>query len=345
MHPLHLETKTKEQELIKAYLQENAGDVLAEKINNGVIIEKDGKRLVNRKNLDGFMQYACGEARKQAEQGRNSACIQDSVVFGWAIHYFEENSIEGTLYNEDGTEYKPASAPKQAVSSKPLTPPNPQPKPQLSFFDLMNEQEKSAEPVKIQPVSEPEQPTENIDDDDEISEDEQREILTELAAEEERRAKEPRQQPAGSPIYRQYLDIQTKYPDSIVAYRLGDFYEIFGENAVRLAEELDLTLTARDCGPDEHVPVVGFPVYAADNYFKRLLACGYKLAICETSDDVRYMRKVKNDIIDSDTGEVLAFGNGNPLTSPPVDPDPEKAFEPAAIRRLSDLLGDSFILR
>lgn len=324
MHPLHLETKTKEQELVKAYLQENAGDALAEKINNGVIIEKDGNRLVNRKTLDGFMQYACDEARKQAEKGRNSACIQDSVVFGWAIHYFEEDSIEGTLYNEDGTEYKPASAPKQAVSSKPLTPPNPQPKPQLSFFDLMNEQENPAASVKETPKTEPQPPDTNKEEEDNSTEPEQT------------------QSPAGSRIYRQYSDIQRRYPDSIVAYRLGDFYEVFGENAVRLAEELNLTLTARDCGLAERVPVVGFPVYAADNYFKRLLACGYKLAVCETLNDVRCMRKVKNDIIDEDTGEVLAFGNGNPLTAPP---DPEKAFNPLLIRRLSDLIGDSFILR
>lgn len=74
---LNLETKNKEQELIKAYLEENASETLAEKINNGVPAEKDGKRLINRKTLDGFMKYACDEARKQAEKGTNSACIQD----------------------------------------------------------------------------------------------------------------------------------------------------------------------------------------------------------------------------------------------------------------------------
>ena len=106
MQTLNLIAKTPSQELVKAYLQENASAVLAEKINDGVIIEKDGKRLINRKTLEGFFKYACDEARKQAEKGKNSACIPDSVVFGWAIHYFEENGIEGTLYNEDGTIYK-----------------------------------------------------------------------------------------------------------------------------------------------------------------------------------------------------------------------------------------------
>ena len=90
MSKLNLTTKTDSQKIVKEYLEQNVSDTLAEKINNGVIIEKDGKRLINRKNLDGFMKYACGEARKQAAKGQNSACIPDNEVFGWAIHYFEE---------------------------------------------------------------------------------------------------------------------------------------------------------------------------------------------------------------------------------------------------------------
>ena len=100
---LDLETKTKEQELVKAYLEDNASEVLAEKINSGVRIEKDGKTLINKKTLDGFMKYASDEARKLASKGANSACVEDRVVYGWAVHYFEEDSIEGTLYNEDGS--------------------------------------------------------------------------------------------------------------------------------------------------------------------------------------------------------------------------------------------------
>ena len=118
---LNLETKTKEQELVKAYLEENVSETLTKKINNGTPFEKDGKQLINRKTLDGFMRYACDEARKLAAKGANSACVEklaakgansacveEKVVYGWAVHYFEEESIEGTLYNEDGTEYKPA---------------------------------------------------------------------------------------------------------------------------------------------------------------------------------------------------------------------------------------------
>ncbi len=106
MQELNLTATTLEQTRIKEYLELNASDTLAEKINNGVIIEKEGKALLNKKDLNSFMKYACDEARKQADKGATSACIDDATVFGWAIHYFEEDIIEGTLYNEDGTEYK-----------------------------------------------------------------------------------------------------------------------------------------------------------------------------------------------------------------------------------------------
>lgn len=87
---LNLEAKTKEQQRIKTYLEENASDILAGKINNGVLIKKDGKILLNRKTLDGFMTYANEEAKKLVEKGAKAACIDDDVVFGWAVHYFEE---------------------------------------------------------------------------------------------------------------------------------------------------------------------------------------------------------------------------------------------------------------
>lgn len=136
---LDLEAKTKEQELVKAYLEENASEVLAEKINNGVCVEKDGKTLINKKTLDGFMKYASNEARKLASKGANSACVEDRVVYGWAVHYFEEDSIEGTLYNEDGSEYKPA--PK--VTDKPVVKPVQQKKSsaQISMFDFEEKEE------------------------------------------------------------------------------------------------------------------------------------------------------------------------------------------------------------
>lgn len=125
---LNLQATTKEERKVKAYLEANASEVLAEKINGGVRIQKDGKMLLNRKTLAGFLKYACDEAKKQAEKGASSACIDDDTVYGWAVHYFEEDSIEGTLYNEDGSDYK---APMPKVTAKApavkYTPPKPKP--------------------------------------------------------------------------------------------------------------------------------------------------------------------------------------------------------------------------
>lgn len=142
MTTLNLTANGKTQECILAYLQEHASEMLAEKINNGVPIEKNGQTLTNKKDLDGFMSYACDEARKIAEKGKTSACVEDAIVYGWAMHYFEEDDIIGKLYDADGNEYKPAkNKTKPVVSSATIahTPPAPvrKEKPQLSLFDLM----------------------------------------------------------------------------------------------------------------------------------------------------------------------------------------------------------------
>lgn len=165
---LNLETKTKEQELIKQYLEENVSETLANKINNGVKITKDNKTLINKKDLNGFMNYANQEARKLAEKGSNCACIEDKVVYGWAIHYFEEDSIEGNLYNEDGTEYKveiKKTTPK--IESKP-EPKKPE-KQQTTLFDLMsttNEEEPTKQDLEEPPIEydEVEETDNNIED-------------------------------------------------------------------------------------------------------------------------------------------------------------------------------------
>ena len=150
---LNLQATTKEEQKVKAYLEANASEVLAEKINNGVRIQKDGKTLINKKTLAGFMKFACDEAKKQAEKGASSACIDDDTVYGWAVHYFEEDSIEGTLYNEDGTEYK-APMPKVTTKVPTVKPqPKPQPKPQMSMFDLLDA--KPEAPAAEEPDDEP----------------------------------------------------------------------------------------------------------------------------------------------------------------------------------------------
>lgn len=122
MIELNLTATNRQEELVKDYLKNNVSETLAEKINNGVKIVKDSKTLFNKKTLSGFMKYACVEARKQAEKGANSACVEDATVFGWAVHYFEEDSIEEKLLNEDGSDYKPVikTTPQPKVEVKPV---------------------------------------------------------------------------------------------------------------------------------------------------------------------------------------------------------------------------------
>lgn len=168
---LNLEAKTKEQELVKLYLENNASQTLAEKINNGTPFEKDGKILTNKKTLDSFMKYASDEARKLASKGASCACVEDKVVYGWAIHYFEEDSIEGTLYNEDGTEYKPAPKYTPAkVKKAELEKPKQQ---QVSLFDFMDSEQKEDTPNREDTNID----TESEDDEyEELTEEEMREF-------------------------------------------------------------------------------------------------------------------------------------------------------------------------
>ena len=162
MIELNLIANGKEQELIKEYLQNNVSETLANKINNGVKIIKDNKTLINKKDLDGFMKYACIEAKNQANKGVMSVCIQDNIVFGWSIHYFEEDSIEGTLYNEDGTEYKvvskPKTTPKTEVKTKEIKKQDNQP----ILFDILDNTTQVSELDEIIENEVIEQEVENI---------------------------------------------------------------------------------------------------------------------------------------------------------------------------------------
>lgn len=84
-----------------------------------------------------------------------------------------------------------------------------------------------------------------------------------------------------SPMMRHYLEVKEKYKDCIVFYRLGDFYEMFFEDAHEVSQLLDLTLTGRDCGLEERAPMCGIPYHAADTYIAKLVGLGKKVAICE----------------------------------------------------------------
>ncbi len=327
---LNLQATTKEEQKVKAYLEANASEVLAEKINNGVRVQKDGKTLINKKTLAGFMKYACDEAKKQVEKGASSACIDDPVVYGWAVHYFEEASIEGTLYNEDGTEYKAPMPKTKPVQTKP-TPPMPKPKPQLSIFDMVSANKLADE--------------ENEEPDDEPTDEDDTEAAEQLT--EEEKAKPPER--TVSSMYRKYLDVQEKYPQAIVAMRLGDFYEVFGENAEMLADELHLTLTVRDCGLESRVPMIGFPYHASDVYFGKILSNGYTLVVMENGDEVRELPAKQN--VDLETGEILSEEEMREFDGDMEEPDiaddePDiSAFDTEALVVLDEMFGNEITLR
>ena len=88
-----------------------------------------------------------------------------------------------------------------------------------------------------------------------------------------------------TPMMQQYMKVKEQYRDSILFYRLGDFYEMFFEDAVKASRELELVLTGRDCGLDERAPMCGVPYHAVDGYLARLVSKGYKVAICEQMED------------------------------------------------------------
>ena len=281
---LNLKANTPSELKILEYLQNNASETLAEKINNGTPFEKDGEPLINKKTLAGFMKYACEEARKTVESGSSSACIEDSVVYGWAVHYFEEESIEGTLYTLDGEEYKPAVKAKNAQKTTytPTSAPKQQNQ-QASLFDIISQENNAVDTTeKEQPVIQnKEEPTE------EMPKVETKQTL--------------------SPIYTEYKTLKEKYSDYVIAYRLGDFYEILGKDAVTISSELDLTLTGRECGLAYRIPMVGFPYHAAELYFGKI-ARKHNLAICENDKNIQLIDKINMDdnrLIDQDTGEIL----------------------------------------
>ena len=417
---LYLEAGTREERRIKAYLEANASGMLAEKINNGVRIQKDGRTLLNKKTLAGFMKYAAEEAKKLAGKGAHAACVEDDVVYGWAVHYFEEDAIEGTLCNEDGTEYKIAPHPAAETPAVKRSPS----KPQLSMFDFMEEGSAEAEHGQTENISnESTQPEHEPEEDalcrrtwpnqtdspvrdgsesfKEGSDEPEPEDLAEAASEEKDSAeitasqpfleadgtpfgdglkhsgrtglephseerisqspgkgtvsqqklspnKEPEQPKPLSPVYRTYLEVQRKYPRSIVVMRLGDFYEVFGEHARTLAEELRLTLTDRDCGLPERVPMVGFPYHTAKMYFGKILSNGHTLLVME-NDEVCELPSARG--IDLETGEVLS-GREDRSSGDPEDPDSSEgedwdlsAFDKEVLALLDGMFGGEITVR
>jgi hypothetical protein len=254
------------------------------------------------------MKYATDEARKQAAKGASSACLHSDIVFGWLIHYFEEDGILGTLYNEDGTEYKPAK-PTPKVTPKPSTTaeapvvpaPKPQPKAgQMSMFDLFDEQETVVEDTAD--ADEYDEEDTAVEASESPIEGEEPEVEPMPAVE----TKEP-EKPQISPLWTRYQSYRDEHPDTVIVMRVGDFYEIFGESAETVSKPLELTVVSRDFGLPERVPMIGFPYHRADTYIEKLR--GFTdVAVIESDTEQRLLPKylpVEGFEVDTTTGEII----------------------------------------
>lgn len=165
---------------------------------------------------------------------------------------------------------------------------------------------------------------------------------------------EEEQREKGNPMYQKYTAYQAEKPTAIVAYRLGDFYEVLGDNAVLLGNELDLTITSRDVGLKERIPMVGFPYHAAENYFAKTVKY-HDLYIVENDNEKQFIERVETAVnrhIDLDTGEILTEEEMREFDGDIEEPDDvlaeekelAKGFEPTAVCKLEEILGDVFIV-
>ena len=101
-----------------------------------------------------------------------------------------------------------------------------------------------------------------------------------------------------TPMMKQYMETKSQYQDCILFYRLGDFYEMFFEDALTASRELEITLTGKNCGQEERAPMCGVPYHAVEGYLNRLVAKGYKVAICEQVEDPKQAKGiVKREVV------------------------------------------------
>ena len=121
-----------------------------------------------------------------------------------------------------------------------------------------------------------------------------------------------------TPMMQQYLNLKAKYQDCILFFRLGDFYEMFFDDAKTASRELELTLTGKDCGLNERAPMCGGPYHAVNTYVEKLISRGYKVAICEQLQDARReftammdnVNRILRLVITGETGDSEAGGCG-----------------------------------
>lgn len=329
MTELNLATKGDDQIAVLNYLQQNASDILADKINNGVQIVKDGVTLINKKTLDGFFRYATEEARKLVAKDARCACVLDRVVFGWAIHYFEEDEIEGTLYNLDGTEYKTAikHTTTPTVTTKPVVTKPKKNEGQLSIFDMTlpdDESDDTGDDVcddtedcnKVQDVCEPtiHPAAQQVSILTTTHNDTQIATTAKVAISQAVTTPEQPTQPITTQptfqqsanshtddkamFYYKYEIMQRQYPNNILLYRVGDFYEALDRNAELLAKTIGLTLTGLSCGEAGRHPMCGIPYHALDVYVDKIKQ-HFAITIMDSDSAMRIIEKTELSVVDA----------------------------------------------
>jgi len=141
-------------------------------------------------------------------------------------------------------------------------------------------------------------------------------------------------EPTESPMMRQYRDLKARDPDAILFFRMGDFYELFGPDAVEAAEILGLTLTSRDKNSENPMAMAGFPHPALDQYLAKIIAAGRRAAVCEQMEDPKLATGavVKRDIVRVVTPGTLtedAMQQRNNQPTVPSAADPSSIAKPA----------------
>ena len=357
---LNLKPQGKEQELLLSYLEQNASETLAEKIINGVAVTKNGTQLIMKKDLTGFMKYASEEAKKVAAKGANYACIEDKTVFGWMMHYFEEDSIEGSYYNLDGTPYTPPKKEtKKTAPAAPQNNPKPQPKQEaeLTLFDMLTAattqdeviQESKSEPIITEPAEDtfldPLEESKDLPPVAYPSELDPTADEIQAVVDEYNRLEAPVVDLEETPEkllsahYEKWLEIQKQYPQALILVLIADenSMEIYGEHAKAISEMLMLKLDSRDFGEYGELPRVRFPYEDFERYFD-LMNTRYEIAFIYSLEGSIVHYPKKEEERQWLTGTAYADKDG-------VVHETNPAIDTAAMMKLQKLIGDILIVR
>ena len=128
-----------------------------------------------------------------------------------------------------------------------------------------------------------------------------------------------------TPLMQQYQEMKKKHPDAILLFRVGDFYEIFGKDAVEASETLGITLTRRANGRDKYIELAGFPHHALDTYLPKLVRAGHRVAICEQLEDPKLKRNPQQKVVETVTPNQPPKAKTKPVEPPKPEPEPIEA--------------------